>query len=89
MQRNWNTAPVKGFVLGTVVHTKNATFQVQIYAAAKDNVKTKLTYNLSLITYKTPLPGHLRFLIFQNNFFSRSILIGIQFHTMLRWFWAF
>ena len=40
--KNWNTPPVKGFVSGTVIHVKNTTFQVQIYAAAKDNVKTRL-----------------------------------------------
>ena len=41
--KNWNIPPVKGFVSGTVIRVKNTTFQVQIYAAAKDNVKTRLT----------------------------------------------
>ena len=47
---NWNTAPVKGFVLATVVHAKNTTFRVQIYAAAKGILKIRLIYSLCLMT---------------------------------------
>ena len=40
--KNWFAAPVKGFVSRTVVHAKNTTFRVDIYATDKDNVKTRL-----------------------------------------------
>ena len=35
-------APVKGFVLMTVVHAKNTTFRVQSYAAANGILKLDL-----------------------------------------------
>ena len=68
--KNWKTAPVKGFASGTVAHAKNRTFHVQIYTAAKDNVKTRYLFTVYvwwlLLTCKTSTPGHLRFVIFQN-----------------------
>ena len=36
--KTWNTAPVKGFVSGTVLYAKDTTLRVHIYAVAKDNV---------------------------------------------------
>ena len=47
---NWNTAPVKDFVLATVVHAKNTTFRVQICAAANETLKIRLIYSLYLMT---------------------------------------
>ena len=46
----WNTAPVKGFVLGTFIRAKNATFYVQIYIVAKGIVKIRLIDGLCLMT---------------------------------------
>ena len=40
----------KGLLSGTVAYAKNTTFHVQIYAAVKDNVKTRLIYGLCLMT---------------------------------------
>ena len=41
----------KGLCVGTVIHAKITTFHVQIYANAKDNVKTRLIYGLCLMTF--------------------------------------
>ena len=48
--KNWNTAPVLGFVSVTVVEAKNTAFRALVYATAKDNVKTRLIYGLCLMT---------------------------------------
>ena len=41
-RKNRIAAPVEGLVSRTIVHAKNTTFCVQIYATVKDNVKRDL-----------------------------------------------
>ena len=92
---NWNTAPVKGFVLTTVVHAKNTTFRVQSYATANGILKLDLftVYVWWLLLYCKLTKHHIMVIwdsqFFVINFFWRCILTDIEFYTMLTWFWVF